>query len=328
MIKYNKNTIIIPGCHKRNPKKLFAELSQKDFSRGEFYTMDIGEDMYVIEQSIWGWWKPRYLIDRNHERAYEIMDEEMNFMTFKLTDIDWPSLENLPVKARNSARELSAQFPTFIHRFENGVAEVSWQLNPDGRYYMDEDGYGMTSDEEIAVYGYIDKEMNMLVKFRYVGDDYSQLKEMRREAEQKLTEMKYELLTVTEEVKEIDRIVDENFNECYDTMVDKYDYYYLKEKIHRFKAVVLRANVLDDALLAEIENLLEEHVADKQKSFLLVSMIHGIKDSTEGTGGVHLSWYCRLTDILKRYYCWRPPSNFFSKDKSALTLTFVIGYKD
>ena len=63
-----------------------------------------------------------------------------------------------------------------------GVAEVLWQLNPDGRYYMDEDGFGMTSDEEITVYGFIDSEMNVLVKFQYIDEDWKRLDKMRREA--------------------------------------------------------------------------------------------------------------------------------------------------
>jgi hypothetical protein len=62
------------------------------------------------------------------------------------------------------------------------VAEVSWQLNPDGRYYMDDDGFGMTSDEEITVYGFIDSEMNVLVKFQYIDEDWKRLDKMRREA--------------------------------------------------------------------------------------------------------------------------------------------------
>lgn len=48
-----------------------------------------------------------------------------------------------------------------------------------------DDGYGMTDDEETTVYGFIDTEMNVLVKFQYIGDDRERLKEMRHEAERK-----------------------------------------------------------------------------------------------------------------------------------------------
>ena len=43
---------------------------------------------------------------------------------------------------------------------------VSWQLNPDGKYYMDDDGFGMTSDREINIYGFIDRQGKVLVKFQ------------------------------------------------------------------------------------------------------------------------------------------------------------------
>ena len=87
---------------------------------------------------------------------------------------------------KNRVRNNTALFPTFILRYQDGVAGgVHWQLNPDGRYYRDDDGYGMTDDEETTVYGFIDTEMNVLVKFQYIGDDRERLKEMRHEAERK-----------------------------------------------------------------------------------------------------------------------------------------------
>lgn len=54
-----------------------------------------------------------------------------------------------------------------IYGFHNGVSKVEWQLNPDGRYFMDEDGFGMTDDEEIAIYGKIDSNGRIVEKFKY-----------------------------------------------------------------------------------------------------------------------------------------------------------------
>ena len=48
---------------------------------------------------------------------------------------------------------------------KNGVAEVEWQLNLDGMYYRDEDGFGMTDDEEIKLYGAIDRKGKVVKKF-------------------------------------------------------------------------------------------------------------------------------------------------------------------
>ncbi|MED9996426.1 MAG: hypothetical protein UFP03_06485 [Paludibacteraceae bacterium] len=197
------NALNAPG--KSFDEKLYTVLSAMDFDQYGYYIegynqerynqeryqiSEIGEGMSVIEQSIMGWWKQRYLIDHNNGRAYEIMDGNMNFVNFTTEDIDWESLAVLPKGVKSRAQSLSAQFPTFIRNFSNGIAQVSWQLIPDGRYYMDEDGYGMTDDKEITVYGYIDTEMNVLVKFQYIGKDWERLKKMRSEAETELRKRK------------------------------------------------------------------------------------------------------------------------------------------
>ena len=41
----------------------------------------------------------------------------------------------------------------------------------------------MTDDEEIEIYGFIDQNAKVVVKFRYVND-YSELDAMRKEAEE------------------------------------------------------------------------------------------------------------------------------------------------
>ena len=178
------DVMVAPG--KSFDEKLYIVLSTMDFTRNGYRVSELGEGMSVIEQVIWGWWKQRYLIDNKNCRAYEIMDGNMDFVNFTKDDIDWDSIQQLPEKAKMRAQEMSAQFPTFIRGFRKGVAEVSWQLNPDGRYYMDDDGFGMTSDEEITVYGFIDSEMNVLVKFQYIDEDWKRLDKMRRESEKLL----------------------------------------------------------------------------------------------------------------------------------------------
>lgn len=181
-------------CDKKQPvntqemcpaEVLYVELSQNNKGEDRCRTSELSEGISVVSQSICGWWKQRYLIDNNRCRAYEIMNKELKFVNFTPDDVDWESIEDLPARAKKRAQGMSANFPTFVGSFLNGVAQVSWQLNPDGRYYMDGDGYGMTDDEEITVYGFIDVEMNVLVKFQYIGEDYKRLKDLRVEAERK-----------------------------------------------------------------------------------------------------------------------------------------------
>lgn len=164
---------------------MYQLLLDKRYESSPYEKKGIGEDMFLISQVIWGWWKPRFLIDNKAKCAYEFMDSDECLTTVTEDDIDWESLKNLPEEAIKRVRYLSFHYPSFIYGYHNGVAEVCWQLNPDGRYFMDDDGYGMTDDEEINIYGYVDRTGKPLVKFRYV-EDTDQLKEMRRQAENEI----------------------------------------------------------------------------------------------------------------------------------------------
>ena len=151
----------------RTPENLYLELCEPAYHTMQYEWRDLGEGMQLLKQSMNGWWKPRYLIDENAHCAYEFMDGMLVLQTVTDDDIDWKSLEGIPDKALERAKAHSGLFPTLIYRFHNGEAEVTWQINPDGRYYMDDDGYGMTDDEEIALYGTIDRTGKVVQKFRY-----------------------------------------------------------------------------------------------------------------------------------------------------------------
>lgn len=67
---------------------------------------------------------------------------------------------------------------------------MKWQLIPDGRYWRDDDGYGMTSDTELNIYGFIDQEANIISKFHYYTDKELAaqiLDKVRKEAERAIT---------------------------------------------------------------------------------------------------------------------------------------------
>ncbi len=139
---------------------------------------NLGDEMEVISESIRGYWKPRYLVDHRNHKAYEWMDKSCRLKTVTIEDIDFTSI----ITGRHRAENLDFTFPSFIRSFKSGVAEVRWQLNPDGQYYMDSDGYGMTDDEEYNIYGFIDRAGRVVVKFRHVGTR-DELAGMRAKAE-------------------------------------------------------------------------------------------------------------------------------------------------
>ena len=152
-----------------DPEKLYMELDVPKYSSHPYTSDDLNDGMRVVKESINGWWKPRFLVDDDAKKAYEFMNSMLILQTITDEDINWESLNELPEKAFNRAKALSGLYPTFIRDFHDGEAEVTWQINPDGRYFMDDDGYGMTDDEEITLVGKIDRTGKVIQRFCYLG---------------------------------------------------------------------------------------------------------------------------------------------------------------
>ncbi|MBQ9311273.1 MAG: hypothetical protein IJ222_10505 [Bacteroidales bacterium] len=147
-------------------QSLYEELTKPEYeSSTDFCTEDLGEDMALVKESIYGWWKPRFLLDHRSKEAIEFLDRKERFIRFSEEDVDWESIRDVPADAYSRAKDGNAGFPTIVCRFEDGIAEVRWQINPDGYYYMDEDGYGMTDDEEIELVGAIDRTGKIVKRF-------------------------------------------------------------------------------------------------------------------------------------------------------------------
>ena len=160
--------------------KLYTKLSDNMYTMRPYEQYSLDEDMCIINYLVYGYWKPRYLVDKRNESAVEFL-YGTTLQTVTTQDVDWQSLNGLPDEIVSRARRLDARFPTSVYKYKEGVACVSWQINPDGRYYEDEDGYGMTDDEEITLYGYVDRTGKPLVAFRRIRN-YDELHQMETQA--------------------------------------------------------------------------------------------------------------------------------------------------
>ena len=133
---------------------------------------NLGDGMTVVLQNHMGWDKPRFLLDDMQKTGVEFMDNSLQLCTIRLEDINWKSMKGLSESAISMAKGLSGYYPVLITRYERGRAEVIWTLNPDGMYYMDEDGFGMEAGEdgvEVKLIGYIDRKGIVVKKFSYYG---------------------------------------------------------------------------------------------------------------------------------------------------------------
>ena len=64
--------------------------------------------------------------------------------------------------------------------FKDGLCAISWMLYPDGRYFADEDGFGMEDNDEEEVYAIIDTDLNIVEPFRPIKDVAAYLEEIRK----------------------------------------------------------------------------------------------------------------------------------------------------
>ena len=70
------------------------------------------------------------------------------------------------IRENRPSWNLEAYYRLWIFKDKKGLYRVEWTVQPDGRYYADEDGYGMTDDEEIIIHGYIDAQARVIGKFK------------------------------------------------------------------------------------------------------------------------------------------------------------------
>ena len=149
-------------------KILYQNLTSPQYKTRPYYQSDLGEDMILVSQVICDYIKPRYLMDCRTKRAVEFMDKAQRLLTVTDDDIDWRSLKRVKDEdAIDVARFRLFIYPGDISRYVNGMAKVRWEINPDGRFYCDEDGFGMTGDVEINLYGVIDRKGKVVKKFTY-----------------------------------------------------------------------------------------------------------------------------------------------------------------
>lgn len=73
------------------------------------------------------------------------------------------------------------RFRTDFECCEDNKYMMIWQVQPDGRYWADEDGFGMESEEEVRLYAFFDEKGNFTGPFRiYNVGVYNYYKKMQK----------------------------------------------------------------------------------------------------------------------------------------------------
>lgn len=144
-------------------KELYKTLSA-DFKAGKNYCFsDLGEGM--IQGREHGT-RRIFLVNKKECEAWELVGPTGCFEHWNAGAVEICMAFDFPARAQRNAISTMANYYFGINSFKDGVAYVQWTLQPDGRYYADSDGFGMTDDDEINVYAFIDKMAHILVPFQ------------------------------------------------------------------------------------------------------------------------------------------------------------------
>ncbi len=149
-----------------NAKELYIELQKSEYDDYPYNRIiHCGEGMELVEEVINGYWRERFLINHDKKEAFELMNRKLTLTFLKKEDVDWEDVKKL--ENTHNAYTFSAYYQRFaVASFRNGVALVEWTLYPDGRYFMDDDGYGMEDNDKSVLYGYIDTKARVVVPFQ------------------------------------------------------------------------------------------------------------------------------------------------------------------
>lgn len=118
----------------------------------------IGEGMLWIGDSH----GPLFFANSLTGKARQLLDEGSHLVGFEDKDFDWEKLKSV-----KHTYDLNRKYVDYgglgrYDDFRDGVCSLCWMLYPDGRYFADEDGYGMEDNEEENVSCVIDCDLRIV----------------------------------------------------------------------------------------------------------------------------------------------------------------------
>lgn len=157
---------------------LMADWEKSD-DQADYYHRDMGYGMLRFSNRSYGN-KQIFIVNPALKIVYPISEANGKLVGFTHDDIDWDSVNKL--EHNGDAERLVADYGGLsIGDYQDGIARVDWMLYPDGRYFADEDGFGMEDNDEVNITAYIDTQCRVVVKFQDMEDDEKR-KKLREEA--------------------------------------------------------------------------------------------------------------------------------------------------
>ena len=122
----------------------------------------IGEGMLWIGNSR----GPLFYANSFTGKARQLLDENSNLVGFEDRDFDWEKLKSVEYPYDVKHKHVDYGGLGRYNDFCDGVCCLCWMLHPDGRYYADEDGFGMEDDDEENIYCIIDSHLRIVIPWQ------------------------------------------------------------------------------------------------------------------------------------------------------------------
>ena len=140
----------------------------------------IGEGMLWIGDSH----GPLFFANSQTGKARQLLDETSHLVGFEDRDFDWEKLKTVEHPYDVNHKYVDYGGLGRYWDFSDGVCCLCWMLHPDGRYYADEDGFGMEDDDEETIYCIIDSNLRIVIPWQPMTD--GEMAAKMREARDKI----------------------------------------------------------------------------------------------------------------------------------------------
>lgn len=150
------------------PEELYKELASDFNTEKQYFFADRGEGMMQ------GWERDGrriFLVNTEKEVAFELVNVVGSFSRWNISAVEVASVLDMPAHIQRSIISTKVDYYFGVDDFKDGFALVVWTIQPDGQYFADSDGFGMTHDQELNLYAYIDKNATFLVPFQPMDED-------------------------------------------------------------------------------------------------------------------------------------------------------------
>lgn len=134
---------------------------------------DIGENMAVLS----GEGKSYTIINKETGKVRQLVSEDGTLLVAG-DEIDFDAINN-GCPDSNGCKSVRYWFGRYDN-FRNGVCASCWTVYPDGRYFADEDGFGMEDNDEENAYCIINKDLEIIVSFQPMDDVKEMLKKYEK----------------------------------------------------------------------------------------------------------------------------------------------------